>query len=66
LRAGGEQIPDELLSRLSPLGWRHVNLTGGYVWNESAPLDQGGFRPLLDPGAQTDLNRAGFGGGSNS
>jgi hypothetical protein len=26
-----EQIPDELLAHLSPLGWEHVNLTGDYV-----------------------------------
>lgn len=54
LRAGGEHIPDELLSRLSPLGWRHVNLTGDYIWSDCAPLDQDGFRALVDPGAQTD------------
>ena len=31
LRAA-EEVPQELLAHLSPLGWEHVNLTGDYVW----------------------------------
>src|SRR5208337_2686035 len=27
-----EEVPDILLSDLSPLGWEHMNLTGDYVW----------------------------------
>jgi hypothetical protein len=27
-----ENIPDNLLAHLSPVGWEHVNLTGDYVW----------------------------------
>ena len=27
-----EDVPDQLLAHLSPLGWEHVNLTGDYVW----------------------------------
>jgi hypothetical protein len=27
-----EDVPDHLLTHLSPLGWEHVNLTGDYVW----------------------------------
>ena len=27
-----EDVPDHLLSHLSPLGWEHVNLTGDYIW----------------------------------
>jgi hypothetical protein len=43
-----EDVPDQLLVHLSPLGWEHVNLTGDYIW---APADQlaenrDGFRPL--------------------
>ena len=26
-----EDVPDQLLAHLSPLGWEHVNLTGDYV-----------------------------------
>ena len=32
-----EDVPEELLAHLSPLGWEHVNLTGDYVW---APADE--------------------------
>lgn len=28
-----QDIPDEFLTYLSPLGWDHINLTGDYVWN---------------------------------
>jgi TnpA family transposase len=46
-----EDVPDELLKHLSPLGWEHVNLTGDYIW---AAADEGegrgdrrdGFKPL--------------------
>ena len=27
-----EDVPDEFLKHLSPLGWEHVNLTGDYIW----------------------------------
>ena len=27
-----EDIPDNLLAHLSPLGWEHINLTGDYIW----------------------------------
>jgi hypothetical protein len=26
-----EDVPDHLLTHLSPLGWEHINLTGDYV-----------------------------------
>lgn len=26
-----EDVPDDLLKHLSPLGWEHVNLTGDYI-----------------------------------
>ncbi len=43
-----EDVPEELLAHLSPLGWEHVNLTGDYVW---APADEvsenpDGYKPL--------------------
>ena len=43
-----EEVPDEFLKHLSPLGWEHVNLTGDYVWgsNEQVAEDGAGFRPL--------------------
>ena len=33
LRSRGEDIPDEKLSHLSPLGWEHSTLTGIYHWD---------------------------------
>jgi hypothetical protein len=35
-----------LLQYLSPLGWEHINLTGDYVWRNSAKVGAGKFRPL--------------------
>lgn len=47
LRASGEEIPDDLLPYLAPLGWQHINLTGDYIWTEEPPqLDSEGFRPF--------------------
>jgi hypothetical protein len=52
-----EDVPDQLLSHLSPLGWEHVNLTGDYVWAaaQSASENGVGLRPLRTP---PDLLRA--------
>lgn len=33
LRSRGENIPEENLSHLSPLGWEHIILTGIYHWD---------------------------------
>jgi hypothetical protein len=45
LRAMGEDIPDELLPHIAPLGWRHINLLGRYEFQEpSYSLEQ--RRPL--------------------
>jgi len=33
LRAKGEEIPDELLPHIAPLGWRHINLLGRYEFH---------------------------------
>jgi Tn3 transposase DDE domain len=43
-----EDVPDDLLAHLSPLGWEHVNLTGDYVWGARQGLSENtaGLRPL--------------------
>ena len=43
-----EDIPDDLLAHLSPLGWEHVNLTGDYVWDAQRDVSENnvGMRPL--------------------
>jgi hypothetical protein len=51
-----EDVPDQLLAHLSPLGWEHVNLTGDYIWRPSdrsrnAVTDsaRSGLRPIPLP-----------------
>lgn len=46
LRATGENIPDELLGHLAPLGWQHINLTGDYIWDADRQPRPEGYRPL--------------------
>jgi TnpA family transposase len=43
-----EDVPDHLLTHLSPLGWEHINLTGDYVWGspERASENTVGLKPL--------------------
>ena len=35
-----EDVPDQLLAHLSPLGWEHVNLTGDYIWSAERPVTE--------------------------
>lgn len=49
LRGQGEDISDNLLPYLAPLGWQHINLTGDYLWAEPARLDKDGYRMLRIP-----------------
>lgn len=46
LKANGEQINEELLQHLSPLGWEHIHLTGDYVWPDKNKFKEGEFRAL--------------------
>lgn len=46
LRNHGQSVDDTLLQYLSPLGWEHINLTGDYLWRNSARVRAGKFRPL--------------------
>ena len=46
LRGRGQSADDTLLQYLSPLGWEHINLTGDYLWRNSAKVRTGNFRPL--------------------
>ena len=43
-----DDVPDHLLTHLSPLGWEHINLTGDYVWSsaDGATENYDGFRAL--------------------
>ncbi len=47
MRRRGTPIDPAMLSRLSPLGWDRINLTGDYVWSDRLDLDDNGLMPLL-------------------
>ncbi len=42
----GGTVNIKRLPHLSPLGWEHINLTGGYIWRQDESVEQGKFRPL--------------------
>nr|WP_258841842.1 Tn3 family transposase [Yersinia pseudotuberculosis] len=42
----GIRINEVLLSHLSPLGWKHINLAGDYIWRNNIKLASGKFRAL--------------------
>jgi len=46
LKEQGEEINEDLLQHLSPLGWEHIHLTGDYVWEDRIKLKKGEFRSL--------------------
>ena len=46
LRKSHRGVDESLLQYLSPLGWEHINLTGDYLWRNSARVAAGKFRPL--------------------
>lgn len=41
-----QTVDDTLLQYLAPLGWEHINLSGDYLWRNSAKIGVGKFRPL--------------------
>jgi len=49
LKQDGADIPEEYLEHLSPLGWKHINLTGNYVWNLKQVTNFDQLRPLRVP-----------------
>ena len=58
LRRMGVAAPDELLTHIAPLGWRHISLTGDYLWqNTGDGVDDDGFR-ALNLGAETTTKAA--------
>ena len=46
LRELDKPINDALLQYLSPLGWKHINLTGDYIWRQNREIEDGQFQPL--------------------
>jgi hypothetical protein len=41
----GNPVPEDVIPRLSPLGWEHITFTGSYHWREHAS-DINVLRPL--------------------
>lgn len=46
-----EDVPQNLLAFLSPLGWEHVNLTGDYIWGTDSNVTENtdGLKSLRTP-----------------
>jgi len=49
LRAGGHEVRDEDIARLSPLGFDHINMLGRYAFTLPETVARGELRPLRDP-----------------
>jgi TnpA family transposase len=49
LKEDGQDVDDDLLPHVSPLGWEHINLTGDYIWSQGEALQPGQFRALRQP-----------------
>lgn len=49
LQDQGVEVKFEDLSRLSPLGYKHINMLGRYQFALAEHLKRGELRPLRDP-----------------
>jgi len=49
LRAGGHDVRDEDVARLSPLGFDHINMLGRYAFTLPETVAREELRPLRDP-----------------
>ncbi|MBD2773974.1 Tn3 family transposase [Iningainema tapete] len=49
LQNQGEEVKSEDLARLSPLGYKHINMLGRYQFTLAEHLKRGELRPLRDP-----------------
>ena len=54
LRAGGHDVRDEDIARLSPLGFDHINMLGRYTFTLPETVARGELRPLRDPRTARD------------
>ncbi|HPV68963.1 MAG TPA: Tn3 family transposase [Sphingorhabdus lacus] len=46
LRRQGEDVPDELLAHVSPVGWNHIGFSGDFLWERAATSATEGRKPL--------------------
>ncbi len=51
LRAEGFDVRPEDAARLSPLGFKHINMLGRYAFTLPDMVARGELRPLRDPNA---------------
>lgn len=51
LRHQGYELKSSDIARLSPLGYKHINMLGRYQFALTEPLRRGELRPLRDPNA---------------
>ena len=49
LRAEGHEVRPEDVARLSPLGFKHVNVLGRYAFTLPDTVARGELRPLRNP-----------------
>jgi TnpA family transposase len=54
LRTGGFDVRDDDISRLSPLGFDHINMLGRYAFTLPDTVARGELRPLRDPTLAVD------------
>jgi hypothetical protein len=57
LRAGGRDVPDELLAHISPAHSENINFFGVITVDVEAELDTGGWRPLRPAAPDRSLLR---------
>ncbi len=55
LREQGYEVKPEDVARLSPLGYRHINMLGRYHFSLPEFLQHGGMRPLRNPKNPNDF-----------
>ena len=41
LRSIGEDVPDEMLTHTSPVGWNHIAFSGDFLWERAAKMGTG-------------------------
>ena len=54
LRTGGFDVRDDDISRLSPLGFDHINMLGRYAFTLPDTVARGELRPLRNPSLADD------------
>ena len=54
LRSELQELKLEDIARLSPLGYKHVNMLGRYYFGLAEPILRGELRPLRDPSSREE------------